>query len=298
MYILIIVLALLPLSAFAEQSVEKSVQQNTQSEKQAREVPDKSLTSVKPTDYHRAAPPPPGQEIRKYARDKKGRTVGNFGTIPVHDNMFFSTIGADRFEQRIDNNGDNAALWDIYSWIGGDYNKIYFETEGEQNTSSGELESAELELFYSRNVATFWDLRAGLRYDILEGTDDRNFVAFGAQGLAPYWFEIDATAYISDEGDVSATFEAEYDLLLSQRLVLQPRLEMSLALQDVPEYNIGTGIDVLELGVRLRYEISRKFAPYIGIEWEGNFGETQDLRAAAGEDARKTVGVAGIKFWL
>lgn len=263
-----------------------------------QDVPDQQITADKPADYH--SPPaeaPPGKEIRKYARDEQNGPARNFGTIPVHDNMLFYTFSADRFEQRFQD-GDSVALWDVVGWIGSDYNKLYLESEGEYNTDEGDYESAQMELLYSRNVSTFWDVQAGFRHDFINGMDDRDFAALGIQGLAPYWFEMDATSYVSDEGDISVVLEVEYDLLLSQRLILQPRFETEVSLQDVEEYNIGSGFNSIELGVRLRYEISRKFAPYVGVSWEQNLGDTKNMLEADGEDTSKTAIVVGMKFWF
>jgi len=120
----------------------------------------------------------------------------------------------------------------------------------------------------------------------------------GIKGLAPQWFEVDANLYLSDEGDASFGLEAEYDILLTQRLILQPRLELGVAAQDVPEYGIGAGFTGVELGLRLRYEISRKFAPYIGISWESALGETANLIESGGGDPDTTSFVAGVKFWF
>lgn len=257
---LLLVIALMPFSATA--------QEMDHSANHMEDVPDHTLTAETPADYQSpAAAAPNGQAIRKYAQDEKGRTAGNFGAIPVHDNMIFYTFSADRFEQRFQD-GNDVALWDVKGWVGEDYNKLYLESEGEYNTDEGGYESAQVELLYNRNISTFWDLQVGFRHDFLNHADDRNFAALGVQGLAPYWFEVDATSYVSDEGDVSVIFEAEYDILLSQRLILQPRFETELTLQDVPEYNIGSGVTSVELGARLRYEISRKFAPILA--WNGN----------------------------
>jgi len=268
------------------------------SDRKKNDTPDHELTADKPADYHSPpAEPLAGKNIRKYARDEQGRGASNFGTIPVHDNMMFYTFRADRFEQRI-KEGNDVALWDVQGWIGADYNKLYLKSEGEYNTDKSNYESAQVELLYSRTVSTFWDVQAGLRHDFINNTDDRNFVALGVQGLAPYWFEVDATSYVSDEGDVSAIVEAEYDLLLSQRLILQPRFETKIALQDVPEYNIGSGINGIELGIRLRYEITREFAPYIGVELEQNLGETKNMLEAAGKNTSSTAFVGGARFWF
>lgn len=222
-------------------------------------------------------------------------SVTHFGGQVVHDNDIFAILRADRFEHRW-KDGDDVFLWDVDAWIGGDFHKLYFKSEGEM-LDDGEVEEAGAELFYNRTISTFWDLQIGLRHDF-EPRPTRTFAAFGVQGLAPYWFEVDATAYISDDGDVSAVLEAEYDLLLSQRLILQPRFETTVALQEVPEYGVGSGFNDIELGLRLRYEIHRKFAPYVGVSWIQLLGETADFAESEGDDVESVSWVAGIRFWF
>ncbi|MFW5906513.1 MAG: copper resistance protein B, partial [Desulfobia sp.] len=180
---------------------------------------------------------------------------------------------------------------------GNDYNKIALESEGEKIADRDEIEESVLEIFYNRNIHSFWDLQVGLRHDFEPGPS-RSFAALGLEGMAPYWFEIDATAYLSEDGDISAALEAEYDILLTQRLILQPRLEIGMAVQEVEERNIGSGINDLVLGARLRYEISRKLAPYIGVSYMRKIGETENLIEAEGGDVDKTSLVAGLKFWF
>ena len=121
---------------------------------------------------------------------------------------------------------------------------------------------------------------------------------FGVQGLAPYWFEVDAAAFVSDDGDVSARLEAEYELFLTQKLILQPRAELDFAVQDVPELGIGSGLSTAEAGLRLRYEFRREFAPYIGVSWRRAFGETADFTRADGEDVESISFVAGLRLWF
>ena len=225
----------------------------------------------------------------------RGIDTNFFDSTNYNENLY--RIMGDRLEMRYQD-GDNVALYDIQGWYGNDYNKAWIKAEGEYNTSENEHEQTSLEALYSRNIASFWDVQAGLRHDFINDEDDRNFAAFGVQGLAPYWFEVEATSYLSDEGDVSAVLEAEYDLLLSQRFIIQPRFETEVSLNDVPEYNIGSGITGFETGIRARYEFSRKFAPYIGVSWEQAVGETADLMQADGEDTSKTFMVGGIKFWF
>ena len=251
-----------------------------------------------PDHYHDITTDPQvGEPIKKVVDDEQEGAQTNFGTQQVHDDQIFYQVIGDRLEQRFQQ-GDNALLYDMQGWVGNDYNKLWIKAEGEYNTSTDEHEETSFETLYSRNAVSFWDIQAGIRHDFLSGADDRDFAAFGIQGLAPYWFEVEATSYISDEGDVSGILEAEYDLLLSQRLILQPRFETEVAVQDVEDYNIGSGITGFETGLRLRYEFSRKFAPYIGVSWEQNLGETKDMLEADGEQTNNTALVTGLKFWF
>ena len=252
-----------------------------------------------PEDYKNVDPKPEkGNEIQKYAvGDEPNSGQKNFGVQLVHDNMVFYQFRADRFEQRFQQ-GDNALLFDAQAWIGTDYDKLYLKTEGEYNTSKSDFETVSHETLYSKTISPFWDVQTGWRHDFIPEADDRDFFALGVLGLAPYRFEIDATSYVSDEGDVSAGVEAEFDIRLTQRTVLQPRFETEIAVQDVEEYNIGSGVTGFETGLRLRYEVSRKFAPYVGISWEQNLGETKDLLEEDGEMTNNTAFVTGVRFWF
>lgn len=240
--------------------------------------------------------PEVGEKIRKYADDGQTGPQQNFGIQPIPDNEIFAVFRGDRLEYQT-REGDEILLWDLQAWVGADYNKLWVKSEGVYLLDGDKIDEAEVELLYSRNIASFWDLQAGIRHDF-EPDPERTFAAFGVQGLAPLWFEVEATAYLSEDGDLSAALEVEYDLLLSQRLVLQPRLETSIALQEVEEYGVGQGFNDIVLGLRLRYEIRREFAPYIGVSWNRKLGETADFAEADGEDIDVTSFVAGIKFWF
>nr|MDA3935214.1 copper resistance protein B [Gammaproteobacteria bacterium] len=147
-----------------------------------------------------------------------------------------------------------------------------------------------------RAISPFWGVQVGLRYDI--EPHDTAHAVLGVQGLAPYWLETDMAMFISDEGDVSFRGEFEYDLLLTQRLVLQPRLEINASANDVPERGLGSGINNTEAGLRLRYEIRREFAPYIGVRWTRKYGETRAIARALGEPKSDTALVLGIRAWF
>ncbi|ATJ83316.1 copper resistance protein B [Halomonas beimenensis] len=207
----------------------------------------------------------------------------------------------DRLEYATPDKGEDALVWDFRAWYGGDVNRVYLKGEGEN--VQGDDEAAEfenLDLLYSRLIAPFWELQGGIGYQGGIATDDhpeRYFGVITLQGFAPYRFETDLDLRVSDEGEVSAGLEGEYDLRLTQRTYLQPRVEIAVAGDDVPEFGIGEGINAIRTGLRLRYEMTRKFAPYLGAYWEKAYGETADLARAEGEDVEDTGIVAGLRLW-
>lgn len=251
-----------------------------------------------PADYHDVeTDPQAGEGIQKYAVDGQEGPQKNFAVQPIHDNKVFATFKADRFEHQWREKDEELLLWDVIGWVGTDYNKIFLESEGEYSLDTDELEEAGVELLYGRTIAKFWDLQAGVRHDF-EPTPSRSFLALGFQGLAPLWFEIDATAYVSEDGDFSAKFEAEYELLLTQRLALLPRLETGFSAQDVPEYETWQGITDITLGCRLMYHFHREFAPYVGVTWSRKIGETGHNIDEEGGDVDSAAFVAGLRFWF
>ncbi|BAQ64746.1 copper resistance protein B [Geminocystis sp. NIES-3709] len=215
---------------------------------------------------------------------------------PIHDNQIYHKILFDQLEYQV-NDSQNIFNWDIQGWVGGDYQKLWVKTEGEVSLDDGNGE-AELQLLYSKQISPYFDFQAGLRYDQIYGHkgNSRGFVVIGVEGLAPYFFEIDSGLFISYQGDISARFKAEYELLLSQRLILQPKIETNLAIQEVEEFGIGSGFNNLELGLRLRYEISREFAPYIGVSWNKLFGDTVKFTEKEGESSDDVKFVTGVRL--
>jgi len=208
-------------------------------------------------------------------------------------NFFF--FQADRFEYRAQD-GDDSLNWDAQGWYGGDTDKLWLKTEGEKRIGSN-VDKAEVQLLYSRLMTDFFDVQAGVRYDP-EPHPRRSYAVLGIQGLAPYYFETDAALFLSNKGELSARFMAEYELLLTQRLILQPALEVNLSAEEVKERGIGPGVNDIELGLRLRYEIRREFAPYIGVNWERKLGQTADIARAESEEIDVPSFVAGIRFWF
>ncbi|MEO5827804.1 MAG: copper resistance protein B, partial [Luteimonas sp.] len=161
----------------------------------------------------------------------------------------------------------------------------------------GKLHGAELQVLYGRSVARWWDVVAGIRHDFKPGAS-QDFAALGVVGLAPYKFEVQATGYIGQGGQTAARFEAEYETLLTNRLILQPLVEVNLYGKNDARRGIGSGLSTVEAGLRLRYEFTRKFAPYIGVVRERAFGRTADFRRLNGEDIDDTRVVAGLRLWF
>ena len=192
---------------------------------------------------------------------------------------------------------DETWLWDVQGWSGGDINRFWWKSEGEGDFG-GDLEDAELQALYSRAVTPFWDVQAGVRQDFRPEGEDTTHLVLGVQGLAPYWWEIDAAAFLSTEGDLTARVEAEYDQRITQRLILQPRLEIDASASDIPELEIGSGLSSVEAGLRLRYEFRKEFAPYVGVEWSRALGDTADYIEARGGEVNDTRVVVGLKAWF
>lgn len=192
--------------------------------------------------------------------------------------------------------GRDAFRWEGEAWYGGDINRITLKTEGEGKFGES-VERAEIQALYSRAVDPYFNLQVGVRQDLGKGPR-RTYAAVGFEGLAPYWFEVEGTLFLSDKGDLLGRFGGYYDQRITQRLVLQPRAEFNFAAQDVPANGIGAGLSSAELGLRLRYEIVREFAPYVGVSWERKVGASARYARAAGEDPTSAGLVAGIRFWF
>jgi copper resistance protein B len=200
----------------------------------------------------------------------------------------------DKLEWR-EADGDNPVAWDADGWLGKDLHKLWIKTEGEH--AGGKTESAYAEAFYSRAVAPYWDLQVGWRHDF-EPAQNRDWLAVGFKGLAPYWFEVDTTLYAGGNGSVAARLDLEYELLFTQRLVLTPELELNAYGKDDPVRGIGSGLSDLELGLRLRYELRREFAPYVGINWEKKLGDSADFARDEGESSSDLQFVMGVRAWF
>lgn len=201
----------------------------------------------------------------------------------------------DQLEARIQNGRDGYA-WDAQAWYGGAIDRLWLKSEGE-GTFGERPEQAEVQALWSHALDPWFNLQAGVRYDF-RPDPERGYLVLGIEGLAPYWFEVDGAVFLSDKGDISARFEGDYDLRITQRLILQPRIELNLALQDVPELAVGSGLSTGEAGLRLRYEIVPEFAPYVGVHYERAFGDTAGFRRTSGDDVGGWSLVLGVRTWF
>ncbi|HEX7082279.1 MAG TPA: copper resistance protein B [Gammaproteobacteria bacterium] len=207
---------------------------------------------------------------------------------------FNTFVLLDQLEVRDADDGEIGSF-ELSAWAGRSLRRLWIRSEGQRR--SGDTEHAELELLWGRAFAPWWDVVAGVRRDFEPGPGE-NWMAFGVQGLAPYRFELEATAYLGEGGRTAARVEAQHELLITNRLVLQPLLELNWYGDDDSSRGIGSGLASAEAGLRLRYEFRREIAPYVGLMREKKLGDTADLARAAGEDPSETRFVAGIRLWF
>ncbi|HEX6999626.1 MAG TPA: copper resistance protein B [Gammaproteobacteria bacterium] len=212
-----------------------------------------------------------------------------------HGDVRTHLVLADRLETAA-LGGDEAYRWDLQGWYGGDYHKLWVKTEG-AGAPGDNPRSVEVQALWSRAVMPFFDFQAGVRRDF-RPSPERTHLMLGMQGLLPGRFAIEGAAFIAEGGDVTARFEGEYDVRITQRLILQPRVELDFAAQTLPALGVGSGLGAAEAGLRLRYEVRRELAPYVGLRWTRKVGETADLARAAGEDPRDAGIVLGVRAWF
>lgn len=218
---------------------------------------------------------------------------------PVEDRMKFNYVLIDRLEFSSGDSADALNL-DAEGWYGGDKNKFWWKAEGTSQLSGRSEGEGEVQALYSRLVAPFWNFQTGLRYDRSWGTGSdrgRTFAVIGYEGLAPYWLEFEPALFLSENGDLSARLAATYDALLTQKLILQPRVEVNVALQSAREFGVEKGLNDFEIGLRLRYELRREFAPYIGVVWTRQLGKTADLRRQEDDVTEVVSLVVGMRAW-
>lgn len=258
---------------------------------------DHSSHKMSETTLQVGKPPADARDPHAYS-DGYTLTEGQYSLPAEHrlrlaDEHAFWAVAGNRFEYDLD---AESTEYDIQAWYGTTFNRFVVKAEGEIAKST--LEETSTDLLYSKAFSPYWDLQAGLRVDTFEQGSNRQWLAFGLQGLAPYWFELDLTGYLSESGRTAFTAEAEYELLFTQKLVLQPRAEITLYGKDDTENELGSGLANSSIGLRLRYEFTRQFAPYIGVERVSTHGDTADFVRAAGGDTSDTVVMAGLRFWF
>ncbi|MGE0581711.1 MAG: copper resistance protein B [Steroidobacteraceae bacterium] len=235
------------------------------------------------------APPPaaaytePATPVPPLADADRAAAFPELSRPMVHASAFNVLLVVDRLEAW-DADPGTGLEWEATGWLGSDLDRVWLRTEGERN--DGLTETAAAEILYGRSITAWWDVVAGVRHDFEPGS--RTWAAFGIQGLSPYKFEVQATALLGESGRAGAVLEIEYELLLTNRLILQPLVEL----------NVGSGLGTAEAGLRLRYEIRRRLAPYLGIVHERTFGDAADLRRLEGESLHDTRAVAGVRFWF
>lgn len=192
--------------------------------------------------------------------------------------------------------GPDGIGWDVDAWYGGDINRFWAKVEGEAE-AGGRVEKLETQALYSRAIGPYFNLQGGLRFDI-RPKPNRVFATFGVEGLAPSFFELEAFAFLSNKGELMARLAGFYDQRITQRLILQPNAELNFAAQNSREIGVGAGLSDIELGLRLRYDIRRDFAPYIGVQYERAFGRTRRYLRDEGEDAGGFSLLTGVRLWF
>ncbi|MDE2280422.1 MAG: copper resistance protein B [Xanthomonadaceae bacterium] len=223
-----------------------------------------------------------------------GVGYGSMQGMDMADNAPLGMVVIDQLEA-FHGRDANGLAWDAEGWYGNDTNKLWIRTEGER--SRGRLEGSDVEALWNHAVATYWGTQLGVRRDFGEGPK-RTWAAFGVQGLAPYWFELEATGYIGANSRTAARLRADYELLFTQRLILQPEAEVNLYGKDDPQHRIGSGVSDVQFGLRLRYEFHRQFAPYIGVNWVRRVGATAGYARQDHQPVLDRQIVAGIRIWF
>lgn len=235
--------------------------------------------------------PPPNARSPDYSDGVAGSPVNG---LHMHGSTPVGMLLIDQLEAFHGRNA-NGQSWEAEGWYGNDENKLWVRTEGER--SRGKLEDGDLEAFWNHNIATFWSTQLGVRQELGEGPN-RSWAAFGVQGLAPYWFEVEATGYVGASGRTAMRLRADYDMLFTQRLILQPEAEINLYGKNDPQRRIGSGVSDVQFGLRLRYEIRRQFAPYIGVNWVRRIGTTASYARQDHQPILDRQIVAGVRIWF
>lgn len=214
--------------------------------------------------------------------------------MDMHDDPLVSKFMLDKLEY-VHGDQTDSMLWDGRIRLGYDINKLWIRSEGQR--SHGKTTDADAELLWGHTYAAYWDVVTGVRHDFGSGPT-RDWAAIGIQGLARYRFDVEATAYAGPSGRGALRLKTAYDLLLTQRLIYTPEFDANLYTKDDVERGIGAGLADTSLGMRLRYEIRREFAPYIGVDYVQKYGKTAELSRINGEPAHEVRWIAGVRVWF
>ncbi len=250
-------------------------------------------TDQEPGNAPAPAPPTDWYADRTFPKDEMALSRDAMMKESGGTSMSYASLDLAEYVAR---EGSDGYRWEGEIWFGDDINRFVFEHEGEGEVG-GSLHELELSALYSRAISPYWNLQAGIRQDV-RPRPSRTHAVIGIEGLAPYWFEIAAAAFVSNKGEVLARIEGHYDLRITQKLILQPRIEANFSAQTIPELEVGSGLSNIELGARLRYEIKKEFAPYIGFEWTRQFGASARFSRAAGEQVSDPHLVMGVRVWF
>lgn len=295
-WLLVVMLALSPAVSHAQPAPSQPAQPGTHDGHGGHGAP---VTPTPPSgDAQDVRPEPEGAPLPPFIpvltdADREA-AFPRLGGHAVHDQSINTFVLFDQLEWQT-GGGDGVLNVDSKGWIGRDVNRLWFRAEGEGERT--DVEHAEAHVLYGRAVARWWDVVAGVRQDVGPGPN-RTWAAVGVQGLAPYWFEVEATAYVGAEGRTHVRLETEYELLITNRLVLQPLAEVEIYGKSDPERGIGAGLSSADIGLRVRYEFKREFAPYVGVTWNHKFFDTADFAREDGESVRSTRLALGVRLWF
>lgn len=240
-----------------------------------------------PNDH--VAPPPPQQSMQSMPASRM-RTM-----MAMDDNAPMGMLLIDRLERSRSTDGNDATRWEAEGWYGNPIDRVWLKTEGEHDADG--TQDARVEALWSHAWTSFWDTQLGVRHDFGQGPD-RQWLAVGVEGLAPYWFETQATFYVGEQGRTALRLQSSYDMRFTQRLILAPQVELNLYGKDDPARGVSSGLSSVEAGMRLRYEFSRKLAPYVGVDWTRRWGRFDETPGMPAWHARETIWVAGVRVWL
>ena len=250
--------------------------------------------TAEPEIPHGAPPSPPRDHLADHFFDPAAMAAARANLRREHGGASLSKVMANLAEYQA-RSGRGGYRWEGQAWFGGDINRLVVKTEGEGSRRGG-LDTGEVQGLYSHAVSPYFNVQGGVRQDFAPHA--RTYATVGVEGLAPYWFDVEGAVFVSNKGEVLARAEGTYDLRLSQRLILQPRVELNLAAQNSIETRIGAGLSNAEFGLRLRYEIHREFAPYIGVSYDRKFGKTADYARGLGQDPAAASFVFGVRAWF